>query len=358
MGTVPDGKNGDIRAAYPPSLFPQASSINEGTILDDMKDDKLRLEEQAAAKQTRTKLLQDTAPYAAGLTILVAIGLFIFAYRNHVDTKRELERKPVTFDQMSIPATISFINSGVLTPKSLTAALLDLVYKGYVKKVTETQFSVVNRNTEHKHESVLIQWLFDEIGNGNTFTMNDLKAYTKKKGNHSKYRNNFSSWKRSVQEEAAGHHLYQRQGKLRWVSAIAGILLLPLAITFIIYGLLPWMLFSIFMAVLLLAFAVFYRPKTVKGLSILKEWKSDNHLQEEQENIPLTLVAIGSGRKSLPNQLSPSAPDSDTAVYVILAASLYGNFDDANQTVSAAGSGGAGAGGAGVGGGGGGSGAF
>src|SRR5699024_9418354 len=79
---------------------------------------------------------------------------------------------------MSLPATIFYKKSNIVTPEVLSAALMDLIRKRYVEELEEETFKVVNRETTHEHELLLIQWLFDEIGDGNEFTIKNIENYT------------------------------------------------------------------------------------------------------------------------------------------------------------------------------------
>src|SRR5690625_6973417 len=106
---------------------------------------------------------------------------------------------------MSLPATIFYKKSNIVTPEVLSAALMDLIRKGYVEELEEETFKVVNRETTHKHELLLIQWLFDEIGDGNEFTIKDIENYTAVKKNQKTYQKKFRSEEHTSELQSRGH---------------------------------------------------------------------------------------------------------------------------------------------------------
>ncbi|KAB8129194.1 DUF2207 domain-containing protein [Gracilibacillus oryzae] len=390
MGEVEDGTKGDIRVAYDASLFPAASLLADKSIREEITADKARLEAEAAAFEDRQELLSRISPYIVGGSAIFLVALFIMARNRKNRRLWEAERSTSSFlsipeQKMSLSAVILYMKNMAANSELLTAALLDLVRKGYAKRDGESTFIITDSNTDYQHESILINWLFYKIGENGVFTLSDLEAYTKDKKNHSTYYSDYHKWIQAVKDETKNHDLYDKQKGLRWTTAAAGLLLIGFSIMLGIHSLYMWMSFTIFLSLAFILFAIIYQPRTVEGLRIRQQWeqlssqydqiseKEWNEWMSDQQ-MQAFIYAIGTGNKSmqeksefLSKNLSPSfthdtsMQTNDTVMLILIASTLHNQFDKADSTVSAtttANSGGGSGGGTGVGGGGGGSGAF
>ncbi|MTW87339.1 DUF2207 domain-containing protein [Virgibacillus dakarensis] len=381
MGKVPEGSNGNIRVAYDAELFPGTALTKDKPMREEILAAKTELQEKQAAFEERKEFLANLAPYIVGVFVFYFLGLCFYAWQKKRVTGMEMERRfPAVYfipkADMSMPATISFMNSGIIGAEALTAALMDLVRKGYVKRKNEDTFDVVHRNTDYQHENFLIHWLFDTIGKNGVFRLEDLEKYTKKKANQSKYRKDFETWKQAVQDEVKSHHLYKKKTKIRVWAGLSSILLIPLVILFGVHELFMWVFFSILLFIGLGLFALFYRPRTIKGTKVVQQWKAfkekypeinvdewNEQMDDDQKRAFIFGVGMNDKRMKKKNeQLLEAIPPtsyagSDLVLFTAIAAAST-SFESANNTASASSPGGTPGGGAGVGGGGGGSGAF
>ncbi|GGC77872.1 hypothetical protein GCM10007216_05500 [Thalassobacillus devorans] len=371
LGKVSSGENGDIRVAYDASLFPGAPLASDKAMLETIQADKEALDEQVAAKLEQRERWNRFGPFIIGGLLLIAIVISFQAWKKRQETLQEARRQisgtgrfPKT--SMSLPAMLAFSSHGQVTTKAVTPALLELVRKGHIEKLSEKEFRVVNRGTEFDHESRLIHWLFDEIGQDGKFHVDDLEVYTKKKDNHERYRKDFNAWRESVRREFRQHKLYETNTKPRWMAGIAAFVTLPFMIVFPVFGVFSWMIAAFVLFAFFLIFAIGYQPLTIEGQRIKQElqplklgerWKQ----WEEEDQIPALLYQVGMGKRNLTSQPSGAFAGSgnDWVIFMLLAATMQSSFQGADKhaSVSAA-TGGMGSAGGGVGGGGGGSGAF
>ncbi|GAE93154.1 hypothetical protein JCM21714_2205 [Gracilibacillus boraciitolerans JCM 21714] len=390
MGEIESGTKGDIRVAYDASLFSALSQIQDNTIRDEILGDKSRLEEEAAAYKNRQEILMRISPFILSAFTIYLIALFIVTRRKKNRKLWEVARSSsqsglLPKQEMSLPATVLYMKNMSANSEFLSAALLDLVRKGgYAKRDEDNTFIITNANTDYRHESILINWLFYQIGDNGVFTLSSLEAYIENKDNHSSYQQDFQKWIQAVKEEIKQHELVDRQVGLRGITAVASLLLIPFSILLGVHSIFTWMFIAIFLCVTLLLFAIIYQPKTVEGIRISQKWKEfssnyDNISEKEWNNwmsdqqMQAFIYALGTGNKSmqkksevLSKRLQPKTPadmslqTTDIMMFVLLASTLTNKFDKANTTVSAAANsnGGVPGGGTGVGGGGGGSGAF
>ncbi|WP_078543704.1 DUF2207 domain-containing protein [Litchfieldia alkalitelluris] len=393
FGEVPYGTNGDIRVAYDRELFPSASITSEKVMKNEIQREHQHLLDSAAAK---IKMHDRLVSYGVPVIIVFALALFSLLTKTTISSRATLKAIQSENDQsfrlpaetMSIPETISFTH-GYLPAEAMAAALLDLARKKIIKKSKNNGFRLVPREFSLlKHETILTELLFNEIGENGEFSFEDLKAYIKDKKNHQKYQLAISKWKQAVKEEIRYEKLYEKKMRYRFSVGYSSFLLVPLLILFPMYNLPIWFLVTLFLFAGTIIYAVSYHPKTNKGYRIKYEWElfklnfhslSPSHWNSltENEQMRAYIYNLGTNNKGLVKKneelvnafKTPHSP-SDTAVvgyyaptdmstiafFGPISSSSFHSADKTTQSTTGASS--AGGSGGGTGGGGGGSGAF
>ncbi|ANU23248.1 DUF2207 domain-containing protein [Planococcus donghaensis] len=275
MDAVPAGSNGEVRIVYDSDLFPGIAQ-QDGTIRSELTADKERLATDAlvfSAKQKTTSIYGSTFVAAAGALFLALIA---WSWNKARQTKRQAKSKTANFyvpkQKMSIPATLYFTNSSILTPAVTAAALMELVRKKNIEQLSEEKFKLLNRQTDYAHEEKLLELLFDKTGDGEFFETTDLENYTKNELNHFSYNDSISAWRNGVIEEVHENNLHNKHLALRATAGFIGTALFGTAIYFGLLDLIPLMIFSLITGIFLLAFC-FYSPLTYEGHLIREEWK-------------------------------------------------------------------------------------
>lgn len=378
MGHVPSSSNGDVRIAFDAQLFPSLTE-QPGMILPDLAEDKERLEEAALVFSSQ----QDTSRSIGNVLLPVLgalfLGLTAWAWRRTRKTKQQAQPKNAAFfvptQIMSIPATLYFTKSSILTPAVTAAALMELVRKHNIEQLTDNQFRLINRDTEFDHEATLIALLFDKIGAGNIFETKDLENYTKNELNHAAYNDSITKWQQQVATEVKQHEWYEKHVIFRWTVGFIGLALVGFAVYLGVLNLFPWMFASFVLAVLFFVYC-FYSPIVYEGHVIREEWKqlrlamenlepADWHALSQDEKMRAYAYLLGADEKSTNEKTQPftqAYSDSAFADFGVFynPVLLTGLFVAANTStsVSASSSSSISGGGGGIGGGGGGSGAF
>lgn len=382
LGNVSSGEGGDIRVAYDNALFPGATITEDTSMREEIVAEEQRLINERIEFEKRQNSLASIAPYILVILASVFIGLLLLARQKKQAVLSEVERKfttpyfvPERF--MSLPATIFFMKHGIVQPEVLSAALMDLVRKGNVEETDEGTFKVVNRNTTYQHETFLIDWLFDKIGNNETFRTEDLDTYIDDEKNQETYQMDYAEWQKAVQEEKKSYDLFSKNIKARLIVLIGGLLIIPFTVFLGIYELYLMMIIGIILVIGYFAFAISFRTYTVTGARINRDWQffQDQYSQmdadewdelntDDQKRAFIYGVGIKDKEIEKTNELLlnryPSESYSATNPMYFLAFSSIatGSFSQAQETSSASAPGGSAGGGTGVGGGGGGSGAF
>lgn len=373
MDEVPDGENASFRVIFEPELFPVVTA-QTGTIRDDLAEDRKLIENEAAIFADNQQTAKDIGiPVIAIAGVLLLIGILL-AWIRAFNRKRKVRNAPYEFfvpkESMSIPALIHFTHSSFMTPSTMSAAIMELMRKGNIQQLSEDRFKSIHTKTDTQHEKTLTVLLFDQIGDGNEFTLEQVEAYTNDENNHATYNEAVAEWTKEISAEVKENNFYEKHPLLRWSAGILSILFVGLAIYVGIYELFPWMAASIVLAMLALGFAIGYSPITRRGHEVRSNWRQ---LQTAMEELPAnqwdTLTKdekqrayaylLGSDQKTAERKatvFTAAEQQTDGSSLFINPVFMTAIFVSASSTTSA--SGGVAGSGAGVGGGGGGSGAF
>jgi uncharacterized membrane protein len=385
LGYVPSSTNADIRLAYPASLFASAPHTADKP----MKEEILKAEQELnlqVAKDAKTRETLSTIS-TVGLPAFTII-LLLFMVRDWMTARsrrNDLQREgntsySVPKQIMSLPATIFFTNNSYLPAQATAAGLLDLVRQGYVTKTAEDHFQRVNTKSPLKHENVLMEWLFEKIGSDNTFSFDDLTAYTKNKKNHDKFHLFQTKWRAAIKHEIDRNSLFENKTTYRLVIGFSSVLLLPFLFFFPIYDLLGSFFMALLLFIAVIIYASVYRPKTWKGARIAFDWKqfrtrfketsqTDWEKWSEDDRMRAYIYGIGISGNEINRKndelIEAFTPRdnyySDDAVFnsiVYIGPTTSSSFRSAYQSSGSSGDGGSSSSGGGTGGGGGGSGAF
>ena len=384
MGSVAGGTNGDIRVAYDKDLFPSVSVTKDEPMRETIEAEQQKQIESQIDFENKQQTLRQVALYVLSIMVVGLIGLLLLARYKKVTVLREVTRQFSTpffvpEERMSLPATIFYMKSGFLQSEALTAALLELIRKGYVKKTDDDAYEVINRNTTYEHEIHLIDWLFYKVGHDGIFKMNDLTVYTEDEANHATYQKDFTKWRQAVRTEEKNHRLFNRHIATRVISAAIGFLLIPFVIGLAIYELYLYMVLALILSGGFLLFGMLFKTRTVEGAKIKRDWQAfqdmypdmneeawDELLTDDQKRAFIYSVGINDKQMNRKNDamlegfLDTNEPATNPMFFLMFGTMASSGFQSAHSTSSATtGSGSAGVGGGtGVGGGGGGSGAF
>lgn len=383
LGKVSSGENGDIRVAYDNAIFPGLAITEDKAMRENLKAEHTHLINSRIAFEEKQGNLKTVVPYIIGVFALIFIGLILLAMQYKKTVMREvLRRFPAPYfvpkEYMSLPATIFFMKQNYVQPEVLSAALMDLVRKGYLEETKDESFTVINRNPSYNHERFLIDWLFDKIGDGNVFKVEDLNTYIEDEKNQETYQEDYAEWQKAVKAEQADYDLFSKNAKIRLTAGVIALLIIPLIIFLGVYELYFYMFVGIILSIAFLAFAAVFKTLTVTGARIKRDWKSfeskysevaDDEWEEmntdEQKRAFIYGVGvkdkkIDKANKVLLNKYPTGQIPASNPMYTLLfLTTINTSFSKADETSAAsiASTGSAGAG-AGVGGGGGGSGAF
>lgn len=377
MGKVPSGKNGDVRVVYEPELFPDVVA-QKGTIRDELIADETKMANKEAAFIAGRANMGNSGGW-----ILSGFGVLLLGVIGWGTSSSRRQRSEavvgnnglsVPAEKMSMPATIHYTAGEGFGSEAMSAALLDLVRKGYVKQLADDQFELVNQDVDHSHEKELLELLFGQIAKGKHFKIKDLEVYTKNKNNHVAYNAAILKWRYGLVEEVKLNDLYERKAGLRWGVGLISVAMIVAVVQFARYELFLYMALAIVSVIVGLSFAAFYKPRNEEGHRLFQEWQQfkevfrDLDLDEwkrlsTDDKFRAHIYAIGCGDKSFGGHFTEFAEAEKRTVHENSGFFYYdpvmmnASFASANSNTATSDSSSSSSGG-GAGGGGGGSGAF
>lgn len=288
LGYVEDGENGDIRAAFDRDLFPVLETTASGHAGERIEEERQEREEAAATFIERQSLLSDIAFYALPILGLIYTILIVNAWVKNRSRKQAARRHQhadgsIPETTMSMPATIFYTYALHIDSDALSAALLNLVQKGIVHQDTDNTFRLQQSAVSHEHERILVDWLFQDIGDGKQFTFEDMEKFYEDDENETHYHTRFAEWTKAVKKEADAHELNLPSLKFRLGLGLSTILLAVLAIFAIAFELFGVFIASFTIIVVTILFALIHQPRTEEGWQLILDWRSFRKELQELE---------------------------------------------------------------------------
>lgn len=202
---VPKGRYVEVRTLFPKELIPQAKvSSSENKFESIMAEENRYINEKIEKAKEREKFIEDTKAIAllmsaASLLIIVYIFISRKKYSNIEDFIAEKDISNYN------PAILAYNAKEKLMPNDLMAAVMELSRRGYLSiegKTDEYKIIRIRKKDEntYKHEAYLMHLLIDEIGDGNSVSLETIKDYGKNKPND--LRRQFALWRGEVKLEA------------------------------------------------------------------------------------------------------------------------------------------------------------
>ncbi|TAH64227.1 MAG: DUF2207 domain-containing protein [Anaerolineaceae bacterium] len=276
------------RLLFPTEYIAESKNIHNIDKYQDIIDEEAalqtKIEQDRLKREASRKLLNNITLAVSGISILAfAIALY--------QSKRNINKEILNIEFRDIPedctpAVASYITGMFVGSNIIFATILDLFRKGYLRIRGEDEaFDVLDNDNFviHKtknidmslidHERYFMNWLFDDMGNGEEVSTNDIKYYNKHSVSKSLERQ--STWKKKVKAEAdkLGYydHSKSKQGTILIILSLVSIILgIVTAVFGSMFALLNFALGTI---LLIYGISLFYRLSD-KGYIQYKKWMS------------------------------------------------------------------------------------
>jgi uncharacterized membrane protein len=275
-----------------------AEALNENArLVNEMAFDKIMAEEALVVeKANKARMLARVFIGLAFVLVLFEILLILFIYFRY-DKEFRSNFQGDYFRELPYeysPAVMAVLwNFGKVTPKEITATLMDLVRrKVFQLKVENTEkhgilgskseesyiFSKLEANTVelNQHEKFLVDWLINDIGNGTEINLDELKNYTKTVKNAASFKESYDAWIALVNLEADKYKFFDKSTVSGIVlGIISGIFGIGFGVfTLIVHGNILGFALLLFTSIALIIYSVMVKRRTKTGVEHFSKWKA------------------------------------------------------------------------------------
>ncbi len=196
----------DIRVVFDKSIVPYATKKSNIDGLNFILEvEKLRAE-KANAIRTRARAFNT---FLTIHLILTGIGLTLTGlnfYKKH-DKEHDSHFKAKYYREFTGDynvEVIDYLMNKSITPNAMSASIMNLIYQ---KKITvekqingrkEEYLFTKQADSDNTTETYLLNFLFNQVGDGKTFTDKGLHAYAKSTKTYQNFTSSYETWKSSV----------------------------------------------------------------------------------------------------------------------------------------------------------------
>ena len=285
----------DIRLTFNKSLITDMSHVK--TTSDNALEGIIEVEEARAevANQLRDELnlKRNIVIGYSWILIALVIGCSILVYFKYAKSPKSSYYSKYNrefIDEYNVEV-IDYLMKRQITPNALSASIMNLIYKKNIsakevlndnKKEKDYEFTLENVNNLNGSENILIQFLFDTVGEGKvnekgakTFTTIDLKKYAGGSKTCSSFIKSYTSWKNSVLQEGINQKFFETSKVPKLIGT--GILLLAIILLFLIIQFetdyIPSYV-AIMLAIIFFIIALVVYKKTIRGSEHYARWKA------------------------------------------------------------------------------------
>lgn len=332
---VPKNTFVEVRILFPTDFIPNSTNIVNRNAYDDIIEEELsyiqELKEREIRREKRKNIFNNVSIAYSGV-LIVALAVAYSKLRRKENIYELSHIKSNTDDS---PALVSLLVRGHISIQALMATIFDLARRGFIsieednkKKIDSFRLVRLDKKEDSlsNHEKLLLEWLFDKMGDGKTVNSTDIKYYGKLQ--QGEFYNYYNSWTKAIKEEAKEKGYYDEKAKSFGIALVilATISLLVSFFSMAFKAIFGGLLLIISIVALIYGVSMFWR-KSDYGYAQIKKWR--NFMKELRksskslniEDLTLSLdraliygLALGIGFDSL-NRFEPLVYNSHSPSY-------------------------------------------
>ncbi len=283
----------EARILFPEVLIAQSDKVVSADAMERILDEEADWANEANAKRWRARLVI----FLSALYAVIELFMILFLYFKY-DKEFKTHFKGEYFRELPgkySPAVLSVLwNFGGIHPKDITAVLMDLVrrrylrliaeqveIKGFIKHKVETDYAFeLNPDADPeqltKQEKYLIDWLITTVGNGSRVTLNQIESSSKTVSGAKSFKEDYDAWTAYVREEAEEYGFFDKnavKGQIYGVlTAVAGMVFG--GYTAAVHGNIAGFVLLLITSLVLLVYALLIKKRSKYGAEQFKMWKA------------------------------------------------------------------------------------
>lgn len=244
--------------------------------------------ETVLADEQNEKRLSEKHKYYGSLAFTIILYIYIIISWIYVYIKYDKERK-TTFnmqynrefiDDYNVEVVDYLMNRNI-TENALSASVMNLIYKKNIKaeKLSDVKdgylFTLENRDNLNDTENMLVDFLFNKVGNGSQFSTKDLKKYASSTKTCNSFMNSYTAWKNQVIKDGKEQGFFETKKPYLWFSLIALIASILLFMYLSVNNIVMFIGYlALFISIIYLIYTIAFSKRTEKGGDHYAKWKA------------------------------------------------------------------------------------
>lgn len=286
IATIKNLKKGnpvDIRMTFDKSMILFDDTLDHTNVdaLDEILIVEKERAEEANRERERIKKIYNRIQILALGYVIIMVVYFIYLYiRYDKEYESDFDHKynREFIDDYGVEV-IDYLNNKYITPNAMSASIMNMIYKKNIKceelEKNDYNFTLISRENLSDSENKLVNFLFNEIGNGTTFTIKGLKKYAKSTKTCTKFTSSYEDWKNSVVSKGKSENFWEDSVPPKILATFYAIL----GIALFIYSVgtiedFAYSHFVIIPSIIFLIYVIGFRKKTLKGINHYKRWNA------------------------------------------------------------------------------------
>jgi uncharacterized membrane protein len=275
----------DIRSTFDKSIVPYGTKLSDDDALSSIVNE----EKKRADEANRERALAKTAYYGLlilnGLWIVGAVLIGIYAYK-----KYDKEHKSTfnleyyrEFPAEYGPEVVEYLMKKNITPLALSATILNIIRKKglevreEVSKHNKKEYTLVKKNINNtltNDESYIVDWLIDEIGNGNEVSLMDISHSSQSIGNAKDFMEKYNEWNKIAKTNSVKEDFYEDHLGFKVKAILYGVLGFILFTLSISTTESPFMFPTFIVSAILIIYTATFTKRTIKGNDHYVKWNA------------------------------------------------------------------------------------
>ena len=310
VNTVPSNTFIEGRILFPRDFIALSSNNQKldkySAIIEEEASFRQKQEEERERKEAFRKLMSTITLCSSGFALAIFVIILYQCRRKISDITNQGSEIP----QDCTPAIASLITGTIAGSNTIFATILNLFRKGFLRiqeeftDISGNQSFVMYKtkdadNTLLSHESFLIRFLFHDMGNGSSVSIQDIKHFSKH--HNAEFVKKYMGWKNKIKSDAVQNGYYDKSKKKQGtLLIILSLIILALGIItaiagsgFAVIGILiaiPLLIYGAFLFYRLTDFGYDQSRRWINFIKYMKKHYTDLSEEEVINTLDLSLI--------------------------------------------------------------------
>lgn len=289
IDTLESGTDLDVRLTFNKDLIFNDFSLNHTYVdgFDEIIDvETTRADDANAIREKLKKTYRRCDIFSKIMLFINAAGIFTIMFKYGIKPKTDFYAKYYReFIEDYSVEVIDYLYNKKITPKALSAGIMNLVYKKVckVEEILDTKntkkknykFILENREGLSEADEKLVSFLFDTVGNGKEFTTKGLKSYASSLSTGSKFQRNYRNWEQTIKKDGVKQGFFKSKTTGGFICAGIAVLTFINMIHCMSVGAdTPFSIFAFLLMIVFVIYTCSVKAYSKNGALHLKKWNA------------------------------------------------------------------------------------